>query len=61
MTFRTSKEQQAKDVRELFDEVEHSIRKFQMKTGADNQYIRMLLGALMNDYRVKAPKTSDFK
>ena len=56
-----SKEQQLKDVREFFGEIDHSIRKFQMKTGADNQYITMLLGALINDYRVKTPNISDFK
>ena len=61
MTFMASKERQLKDVREFFGEVEHSIQKFQMKTGADNQYITMLLGALINDYRVKTPNIADFK
>ena len=56
-----SKEQQLKDVRDFFSEMDFSTRKFQMKTGADNQYITMLLGALINDYRVKTPKISDFK
>ena len=41
--------------------MDYLIRKFQMKTGADNQYVTMLLGALINDYRVKTPKISDFK
>ena len=59
MTFRASKEQ-LKDVRELFDELENSLRKFQMKTGADNQYITMLLGAVMNDYKIRAPDISEF-
>ena len=61
MTFMASKERQLQDVRDFFGEVDHSIKKFQMKTGADNQYITMLLGALINDYRVKTPKISDFK
>ena len=56
-----SKEQQLKDVRDFFSEMDYSIRMFQMKTGADNQYITMLLGALINDYRVKTLKISDFK
>ena len=41
--------------------MDYSIRKFQMRIGADNQCITMLLGALINDYRVKTPKISDFK
>jgi len=61
MTLMASREQQLKDVREFFGEMDHSIKKFQMKTGADNHYITMLLGALINDYRVKAPKIADFK
>ena len=61
MTFMASKERQLQDVRDFFSEVDHSIKKFQMKTGADNQYITMLLGALINDYRVKTPKISEFK
>ena len=52
---------QLEDVRELFDELDHALRKFQMKTGADNQYITMILGAVMNDYRVKKPDISDFR
>ena len=60
MPFRASKDQ-LKDVRELFDELEHSLRKFKMKTGADDHYITMLLGALMNDYRVKTPEIEAFK
>ena len=44
-----------------FDELDHALRKFQMKTGADNQYITMILGAVMNDYRVKKPDISDFR
>ncbi|MCB4399309.1 hypothetical protein [Synechococcus sp. MU1625] len=59
MTFRASKEQ-LKDVRELFDELDYSLRKFQMKTGADNQYITMLLGAVMNDYKIRTPDISGF-
>ena len=61
MALVASKEQQLKDVRALFDELDHSIKKFQMKTGADNHYITMLLGALMNDYRVKTPNIADSK
>ena len=61
MTFMASKERQLKDVREFFGEMDYTIKKFQMKTGADNQYITMLLGALINDYRVKTPNIADFK
>lgn len=61
MALMASKEQQLKDVRDFFDEIDHSIRKFQMRTGADKQCITMLLGALINDYRVKTPKIEDFK
>ena len=55
-----SKERQLKDVRDFFVEIERSIRRFQMKTGADNQYITLLLGALINDYRAKTPRIEDF-
>ena len=61
MTSMASKERQLKDVREFFDEMDYTIKKFQMKTGADNQYITLLLGALINDYRVKTPNIADFK
>ena len=61
MALMASKEQQLKDVRDFFGEIDHSIRKFQMKIGVDNQYITMLLGVLINDYRVKMPKIEDLK
>ena len=60
MAFRASKEE-IKDVRELFDEINFALKKFKMKTGADNLYITMLLGALMNDYREKTPNIEDFR
>ena len=60
MAFRASKEE-IKDVRELFDEMNFALKKFKMKTGADNLYITMLLGALMNDYREKTPNIEDFR
>ena len=60
MAFRASKEE-IKDVRELFDEVNYALRKFKMKTGADDNYISMLLGALSNDYRVNTQNASSFK
>ena len=60
MPSRASKKQ-LEDVRELFDELDHALKKFQMKTGADNQYITMILGAVMNDYRVKKPDISEFR
>ena len=60
MAFRASKEE-IKDVRELFDEMNHALRKFKMKTGADDNYISMLLGALSNDYRVNTQNASSFK
>ena len=60
MAFRASKEE-IKDVRALFDEVNYALKKFKMKTGADNQYITMLLGALINDYSVKTPNIENFK
>ena len=60
MAFRASKDE-IEDVRELFDEVDYALKKFKMKTGANNHYIAMLLGALMNEYRVKSPDVSSFK
>ena len=60
MAFRASKDE-IKDVRELFDEVNYALRKFKMKTGADDNYISMLLGALSNDYRVNTQDASSFK
>ena len=60
MAFRASKEE-IKDVRELFDEMNYALRKFKMKTGADDNYISMLLGALSNDYKVSRPDASSFK
>ena len=35
------------------------LKKFKFKTGADDQYIYMVLGALMNEYKKSAQKESD--
>jgi len=44
---------------ELFDALNYVLKKFKLKTGADNRYIYMVLGALMNEYKQSAQKDSD--
>ena len=39
---------------ELYDDLNFLLRKFKMRTGADDKYINMILGALSNEYRKKA-------
>ena len=39
---------------ELYDDLNFLLRKFKMRTGADDKYIYMILGALSNEYRKKA-------
>ena len=42
-----------KEVVALFIALHDNISLFQQRTGADNQYMYMILGALMNEYKNK--------
>ena len=44
---------------ELFDDLNQVLRKFKKKTGANDQYIYMILGALSNEYRKKGKEVSE--
>ena len=44
---------------ELFNSLNYLLKKFKMKTGANDRYIYMVLGALMNEYKKSAQKESD--
>ena len=48
-----------RELPELFDALNYVLKKFKFKTGADDQYIYMVLGALMNEYKKSAQKESD--
>ena len=42
-----------RELPELFEALNYVLKKFKFKTGADDQYIYMVLGALMNEYKKK--------
>ena len=42
-----------KEVVALFIALHDNISMFKQRTGADNQYVYMILGALMNEYKTK--------
>ena len=48
-----------RELPELFDALNYVLKKFKFKTGANDQYIYMVLGALMNEYKKSAQKESD--
>ena len=54
-----SEELRRRDLPELLDSLNYVLKKFKFKTGADDQYIYMVLGALMNEYKKSAQKESD--
>ena len=58
-------DEERRHIGELCDDMNYLLKKFKMKTGFDNQFVCMLLGGLMNDYKTpeapKSNKTSAFK
>ena len=58
-------EEERRLVNELYDDMNYLLKKFKMKAGFDNQFVCMLLGGLMNDYKSpevpKINKSSVFK
>ena len=48
-----------RELPELFDALNYVLKKFKFKTGADDKYIYMVLGALMNEYKKSAQKEDD--
>ena len=44
---------------ELFNKLDYVLKKFKLKTGANDRYIYMVLGALMNEYKESAQKECD--
>ena len=48
-----------KELPELFDDLNQVLRKFKKKTGANDQYIYMILGALSNEYRKRGLEVSE--
>jgi len=48
-----------RELPELFEALNYVLKKFKFKTGADDQYIYMVLGALMNEYKKSAQRQSD--
>ena len=50
-------DEESRNISELYDDMNHLLKKFKMKTGFDNQFVCMLLGGLMNEYKTpEAPK-----
>ena len=45
-------------MRELVDSVSKLLQEFQKEAGADDRFVHMILGGLMNDYRFKEESTS---
>lgn len=48
-----------RELPELFDALNYILKKFKFKTGANDKYIYMVLGALMNEYKKSAQKEDD--
>ena len=53
LVYQPSKAQLKKEVPELVDSVSRLLQDFQKETGADDRFVHMILGGLMNDYRFK--------
>ena len=52
-------DEDSRNISELYDDINHLLKKFKMKTGFDNQFVYMLLGGLMNEYKTReAPKSN---
>lgn len=50
-------DEESRNISELYDDMNHLLKKFKMKTGFNNQFVYMLLGGLMNEYKTpEAPK-----
>ena len=50
-------DEESRNISELYDDMNYLLKKFKMKTGFDNQFVCMLLGGLMNEYKIpEAPK-----
>ena len=53
MVYHPSKAQLKNEIPELVDSVSRLLKDFQKETGADDRFVHMILGGLMNDYRFK--------
>ena len=58
MVYHPSKAQLKNEIPELVDSVSRLLKDFQKETGADDRFVHMILGGLMNDYRFKAEPIS---
>ena len=54
LVFHPSKAQIAKDIPKAMKEMTVLMNEFKLKTGADDRYVSMMLGALMSEYTHKA-------
>ena len=52
-------DQKSRELPELFNALNYTLKEFKIKTGANDRYIYMVLGALMNEYKKSAQKDSD--
>tara|TARA_B100000482_G_scaffold190368_1_gene173414 strand:- start:1178 stop:1366 length:189 start_codon:yes stop_codon:yes gene_type:complete len=58
LVYHPSKAQLKNEIPELVDSVSRLLKDFQKETGADDRFVHMILGGLMNDYRFKAEPIS---
>ena len=50
-------DEESRNISKHYDDMNHLLKKFKMKTGFNNQFVYMLLGGLMNEYKTpEAPK-----
>ena len=53
LIYHPSKDQLRNEIPQLVDSVSKLLKDFQKETGADDRFVHMILGGLMNDYRLK--------
>ena len=58
MVYHPSKDHLRNEIPQLVDSVSKLLKDFQKETGADDRFVHMILGGLMNDYRLKQEPNS---
>jgi len=53
LVYQPSQSQLKKEIPELVDSLSRLLQDFQKETGADDRFVHMILGGLMNDYQIK--------
>tara|TARA_B100000925_G_scaffold58235_1_gene38717 strand:+ start:864 stop:1061 length:198 start_codon:yes stop_codon:yes gene_type:complete len=60
LVYQPSQSQLKKEIPELVDSLSRLLQDFQKETGADDRFVHMILGGLMNDYQIKNEPVSRY-